>query len=163
MDSRQEWTIAKSRAGGFTLLELLAAITIVATISAIAIPIYTQYTERSFRTIGQSDLLSCAQAMERFGAVNFTYAGAADTDDDGAGDADAGTIATDICDPESAELDRYDITVVGDVNTYTLTATPTDEGPMADDGFMTIDHLGNREWDKDDNGAIEAGEDDWRE
>ena len=28
---------------------------------------------------------------------------------------------------------------------------------------MRLDHLGNRAWDKDDNGAIEAGEDDWSE
>lgn len=153
----------QTREQGFTLLELLAAITIVATISAIAIPLYTQYTERTHRTILISDLLTCAQALERFAALNFTFENAADTDGDGEGDADNGPIAGDICNPESTQAERYDITVVADRASYVLTGTPDADGPMRDDGFLRLDERGNRAWDKNNDGNIGAEEDNWYE
>ncbi len=81
-------------ARGFTLIELMVAVTIFAIISAIAIPLYTQYTQRGFRTELMGDLLTCAQALERFNAINFTYVGANPGGDDTALDAA-------ICNPAS--------------------------------------------------------------
>ena len=147
--------------GGFTLVELLAAMTIIVLISAIALPLYNQYSERSYRTEVQADLLACVQALERFNAVNFTYQGTADTDDDGIADGDVGPIAGDICNPNSTDLDRYTINVVAAANTYTLTAAPVADGPMDGDGDLTIDDAGNRTWDQNDNDVIDVGEDDW--
>ena len=151
------------KAKGFTLLELLAALAIVAVLAAIALPLYNQFSDRSYRAEVQADLLNCAQALERFSAVNFTYAGTADTDADGVADGDAGAIGEDICDARSVAGDRYDITIAAAVTTYTLTAAPDANGPMVGDGDLTLDDAGNRTWDQNDNNVIDADEDDWNE
>jgi type IV pilus assembly protein PilE len=139
---------------GFTLVELLVALAIFAIISALAVPIYTQFTERGFRTEATSDLLNCAQAMERFNATNFTYVGTNPGGDDTALDAT-------ICVPLSAPSGRYAITAVTTANTFVLTATAA--GSMDGTGDLTLDQIGNRTWDENDNGAIDAGENDWTE
>ena len=67
------------RVFGFTLVELLIALAIMAIISAVAMPMYTTYSERTYRGEAGADLLGCGQALERFNSVNFTYQGSADT------------------------------------------------------------------------------------
>ncbi len=141
------------KAQGFTLIELLVALTIFAMISAIAIPLYTQYSQRGFRTEVMSDLLTCAQALERFNAINFTYVGANPGGDDTALDAT-------ICNPLSVRQGRYAITAVTTVDTYDLTAVPADA--MEGTGTLTIDEAGNRTWDEDNDG-VGAGDNDWEE
>lgn len=149
------------RNSGFSLIELLVALAILAIVSAIAVPLYTDYSEGAYRSEAQADLLVCAQAMERFASINFTYEGAADTDADGLGDADAGAIAATICDPDSVRAGRYAITVDADAATFSLTATP--EGVMDGDGFLRTDNTGLREWDRDNSTNIGAGEDTWED
>lgn len=157
-----------SNTTGFTLLELLVAITIIAIVSAIALPLYTQFTDRSYRAEVQADLMNCGQALERWGAINFTFLGAADEDADGVSDgvasgSDAGPLGEDVCRPNADQQRRYDVTVAATVNTYVLTAAPLDNGPMAGDGDFVLDNAGNRSWDEDGDGNIEANEDDWDE
>lgn len=152
------------RQRGFTLTELLAALAIIAVISAIAIPLYTQYSLRSYRAEVQADLLACAQALERVNAMTFTYASTADTDADGAGDANAGAIATDICDANSVRQNRYNITINAPGPTFVLTAAPDAGGPLAGEGNFTLDNVGNRTWDENADGdGTDANEDDWNE
>ncbi|MEZ5558239.1 MAG: type IV pilin protein [Pseudomonadales bacterium] len=152
------------RARGFTLVELMIAVAILAIIAAVAMPLYTQYSLRTFRSGGQADLLDCAQGMERFAARNFSYQGAADTDGDGIGDANAGPVAAEICTPDSAAAGRYTFTVnAPDANTFTLTATPDGQMAANNDGFMTYDSAGVRGWDQDNSGGIDAAEQTWEE
>jgi type IV pilus assembly protein PilE len=149
------------RRHGFTLIELLVALAILAIVSAIAIPFYTQYSIRTYRTDAEKDLLMCAQGMERMSSINFTYAGAVDTNADGVGDADTGPVSANICVPTST---NYAVAVtVADANTFTLRATPTG-GPVATNGLLEVDASGARRWDKNNNGsATDAGEGDWEE
>ena len=146
------------RVSGFTLIELLIALAIMAIISAVAIPMYSTYSERTYRSEAGADMLGCAQALERFASVNFTYQNSADTDADGIGDADAGPIAGQICTPLSAA--RYDITVNATAATFAFTATPIDF--MAGNGILTFDDAGNRGWDQNGDGdTADAGEQTW--
>lgn len=150
-------------ARGFTLIELMVALVIFALISAIAIPLYTQYSQRSFRTELMGELLACAQALERFNAVNFTYVGSVDNDGDGTADAGAnnGAPADDVCGPfTSIRAARYNVNIATTANTYDFTATPI--GSMANTGPLTLDEAGNRTWDEDNDG-VGAGDDDWEE
>ena len=148
------------RASGFTLVELLIAVVIFAMISAVAVPIYTEYTQRGFRVELQGDLMACGQALERFNAINFTYVGAVDTDADGLPNAGAanGTIATSLCNPGSVQQGRYAVTVTTTATTYLLTAVPA--GPMLNTGNLTLDQAGNRTWDEANDG-IGATDNDW--
>lgn len=149
------------RNSGFSLIELLVALAILAIVSAIAVPLYTQYADRTYRSQAMSDLLNCGQGLERFASIAFSYENAADTDADGLGDADAGPIAVQICDPQSVREARYAIAVDGDDTGFTLTATP--QGEMADDGLITYDSAGVRGWDRDDDDAIANDEQTWEE
>jgi len=151
------------RNSGFSLIELLVALAIFAIISAIALPLYTAYTDRTYRSQAQSDLLNCAQALERFASNNFTYVGAADSDADGVPDAEDGPIATQICDPRSDDpaSDRYTFALDAEPNTFVITATP--QNAMAGDGILQYTNAGVRGWDRNGNDAIEADEQTWDE
>lgn len=129
---------------GFTLTELLVTIAIVAIVSAIALPLYSNYGLRTYRAQVQSDLLNCSQSLERFSAINFTYAGTADTDDDGLADGNDDEIGDDICSALSTP-ERYTMTIVNATGTsFTLTATPVANSVMDGDGAFTLDDAGNR-------------------
>lgn len=58
---------------GFTLVELMVVVAIVAILAAIAIPSYGRYTYRARRTEGQALLMHIANAQERYYAVHNRY------------------------------------------------------------------------------------------
>lgn len=142
-----------TRSKGFTLIELMVAVAILALLSAIAIPVYTRYSDRTYRSEAMADLLDCAQALERRASQTFDYLGAA------AGGADDGALDPAVCQPQSAA--RYNITIVGGAANFALTATPI--GEIDDGRIVTYNSNGQRGWDENDNGAIDAGENDWEE
>ena len=143
------------------MLELLAALAILAIVVTLAVPLYTDYSRRAYRAEAQSDLLACALGMERRATLEFTYAGAADSDDDGTGDADSGPLAQSICQPRSVAQARYTLSVSGTAETFLLTARPEASGPMAADGFLTLDDAGSRGWDRDNSGTVGVDEVRW--
>ena len=145
------------RIKGFTLIELMVAVAILAILAAIAIPVYTRYSDRTYRSEAMADLLDCAQALERRASQTFDYLGAA------AGGADDGVIDQAICQPESMNANpaRYQINVTGTAANFTLTAVPqnnTDEGRI-----LTYNSNGQRGWDEDGSGGVDADENDWEE
>jgi type IV pilus assembly protein PilE len=62
-----------ARVRGFTLLELMIVVVIIAILAAIAIPTYGRYAIRAHRVDGQELLLRIANAQERFYATNNHY------------------------------------------------------------------------------------------
>jgi len=59
--------------GGFTLVELLVTVVIVAILAAIAYPLYTHYVEKSRRSAAVTALQRVASAEEKFYATNNAY------------------------------------------------------------------------------------------
>ena len=59
--------------GGFTLIELLVVIAIIGILAAIAIPQFSAYRERAYKSEAQSDLKNAAIAMEAYFVDNNTY------------------------------------------------------------------------------------------
>jgi type IV pilus assembly protein PilE len=130
------------RSRGFTLIELLVALAIMAIISAVAVPIYQEYSIRTQRTNAEKDLMLCAQSMERLASATFTYAGHV-------GGADTGAVTANICAPTTT---MYSIVVtVADANTFTIRATPT-SGPVMGNGIVEIDASGTQRWDRNNDG-----------
>lgn len=132
---------------GMTLIELMIALAIMAIVAAVAIPIYTSYTERGFKSQVQADLMNCAQGMERHASLSFSYENAAT-----GGDPDDGPPLATICRPDS--IDNYTFNVLATANTFTLIATPTTANPIEDAYNAHMDEAGNRGYDINGDGDI---------
>ncbi|PCI69619.1 MAG: general secretion pathway protein GspH [Gammaproteobacteria bacterium] len=123
-----------SKVKGFTLIELMVVMAIIGILASIAYPSYTQYTVRAKRSDGMAALNLASQAMERFRANNYSY----ETGDD------ITQVFTDQV-PVDGGTPYYQLSVVDDVSTYTLTATPL--GALAGrDGALTLTNAGVRNW-----------------
>jgi type IV pilus assembly protein PilE len=67
------------RPGGFTLVELMIVVGIVALLAAIAYPSYTSFVRRSNRTDATRVAMADAQALQRCYSQNFSYSNATAT------------------------------------------------------------------------------------
>src|SRR6056297_1363215 len=97
---------------GFTLIELMIAIAILAIIMGIAIPSYTQYVLKSGRAEAKSELYQGAQALERCYTRYSAY---------NDGDCSAATAL----DGRMSDNEKYELGVTEiSATEFTLTATP---------------------------------------
>lgn len=101
---------ARSRQRGFTLIELMIAVAILAIVMGIAIPSYNQWVIEAGRADGKAQLFQVAQQLERCMTRFSSYNDAACGVQDGA------TI--------ESEKGKYQITTDIDATTFTLTAAP---------------------------------------
>lgn len=115
----------KSR--GFTLIELMIVIAIVAILTAIAVPLYTNQVEKTRRADAVSSLMATAQQLERCFTRNSDYTNAS---------CPSGTFPS--------EDEFYEITVTSTSTTYDLTAAPQGSQSGDDCASFELDHLGNR-------------------
>ena len=97
------------RPRGFTLIELMIAIAIIAILAAVAIPSYSEYVRRGRITEAVSALSGMRVKMEQFFQDNRTYVGACA----------AGTVAPK---PTATTNFIYDCPTLA-ATTYTITAT----------------------------------------
>lgn len=119
----------KKASAGFTLVELMIVLGIIAIISAIALPSYQDSTRKSNRADGMTTLLDTAQTLERCFTTYGKYDHASCSIANGA------TIVS----PKT----HYSIGVVSAPTTFTLTATP--QGSQASDAKclnLTLDNKG---------------------
>lgn len=123
---------------GFSLIELMVAVAIVAVIAAFAYPSYLEQVRKSRRSDCAGALVSLGNAMERFNTVNSTYLGAA------AGGANTGAPAIFAAQcPVDGNTPTYNLTIqAATASTYTLRAAPV--GSQVDDkcGTMTLSNTG---------------------
>ncbi len=128
------------RARGFTLIELMIVVAIVAILAAVAYPQYTNQVRKGKRAEAKTKLLTAAQRQERFYTDNQTYA--ADLAPLFGLTAGSTVYSGDNNDAGSA----YTLTVapLGTIATgYTLTATPQGAGDP-DCGPLTLTSTGTK-------------------
>ena len=117
------------KARGFTLIELMIVIAVLAILVAIAYPSYQRHIEKTRRADGQSALLGAAQEMERCFTRNNTY---------------TGCFTTDPTSPQASPDEFYNLHATLTATTYTLNAVPAGAQTTDACGTFTLDHRGNR-------------------
>lgn len=117
---------------GFTLIELMITVAVVAILAAVAMPSYTEYIMRSHRSNARTTLIGAAQWMERVATATGSYPAATSVT--------AGVL--------QVEGNRYTVTaaVSGTFSTFTFTAAPLPGTPQANDrcGSLIIDQAGRK-------------------
>lgn len=116
---------------GFTLIEVMIVVVIVAILAAIAIPSYSAYVIETRRSDAKAALLEVSQRLERcYSQFNsFNHADCS------------------VSLPQASPEGYYAVTGKLTAGTYALTAKPASGSPQADDAdctSLTINHLNQR-------------------
>jgi type IV pilus assembly protein PilE len=128
---------------GFTLMEVMITVAIIAILAAIAVPAYNEQVHKSRRADAKVALEQTAQSLERCYVDNNTFV------------YDAANAPG--CPQSHTTSDGYyTIAVAATTTTYTLTATPTTKGGQDEDSHcnqMVLGSNGNKT-SKDKAGAL---------
>ena len=139
------------RTKGFTLIELMIVVAIIAIIAAVGFPSYQNYIVQTNRTQCQSALAQMANAMERHYTLSTpsSYTGAA------IGPANTGLPSVFATQAPLDATPTCNLTIDdSSVNDYSLAATPIAGTVLAGDGMSTLNAAGQKCWhDGDDTGA----------
>ncbi|POR11789.1 type IV pilin protein [Diaphorobacter sp. LR2014-1] len=131
---------------GFTLIEIMIVVAIVAILSAIALPSYQESIRKSKRAEARAQLMEVSQYMQRFYSQNDRY----DKANDAAGTAITLPAALTTV-PKGTASGQEDYTIRFQADTlqarsFTLEAVPRAGGAMAGDkcGTLRISNVGRR-------------------
>lgn len=104
--------VSAARVRGFTLIELMIVVAVVAILATIAVPAYADHVRKSRRAQAKADLVEYAALAERFHSVNNTYEGFTFPNGEGS-----------IASPREGGTAAYTITMDAGSRTFTFTAT----------------------------------------
>ncbi len=117
-------------AKGFTLIELMIVVAVVAILATIAMPSYQEHVRKSRRAQAKADLVELAQQLERHHTVQNSYAG----------------LTLPFTQSPRDGTSRYTLSYVGTpaAGTFTIQAVPG-EGQSSDKcGTLTLDQAGRK-------------------
>lgn len=118
---------------GFTLIELMITVAIVAVLAAVAYPAYTSHIIKGKRAAAKAQMMDIANRQQQYLLANRTYA-------------DKPTLVTAGYVLPKEILGDYDYTIdVGPSTSPAFTVTFTPQGKQAVDGPLTLNSAGTRE------------------
>ena len=126
---------------GFTLIELMIVISILALLASIALPSYTGYVARARRADARTQLLQVAQFMQRFYAANDNYQ--KDRADNGVVSQIPPSLKQ--SPPDGAAVYRF-VSGTLSATSFEISMEPVPGGPMANDkcGTFSLNSSGVR-------------------
>jgi type IV pilus assembly protein PilE len=131
----------RSKKSGFTLLELMIALAVVAILLMVAYPSYQTYIIRTSREAAESQLQQLANLQEKIFLNSSAYASSVTTAYNGTSSGGLGLTSGTTIDG------KYTITLpTATASTFTLQAAPVTGTTQAGDGNITITHTGQRLW-----------------
>jgi len=129
-----------ARASGFTLIEVLIAVAIVAILAAIAFPAYEEQVRKSRRADAMNGLQEIQAAQEKWRANHTDYT--ANLMGANCGDADAAT-NTGLCIASASDQGYYTLAITAASRTaFTATATPTGDQTADSCGTFAVNQDG---------------------
>lgn len=132
------------RQAGFTLIELMIAVAIVAILARLAMGVYKQYVIRGNRADAEQSLLLAAQNGERWYVTNN------------------GNYTGYVLTPTTNSNSTYTISVItANTTTLVLKATPVASSVNKNDGFLQISNTGVKGWDRNNDGTVSSTENTW--
>ena len=134
--------VRRRSASGFTLIELMIVIVIVAVLMGVALPAYRDQVIRGHRAAAKAEMLEIANRQQQYLLANRIYA------------TGLSTIA--YSGPPDV-LAKYTFSISSVVNSgspyFEVKATPQSGGGQESDGWLTLDSLGVKNSEKDDRWA----------
>lgn len=127
--------ISRPKGRGFTLIELMIVVAIIAILAAIAMPSYSRYVMRSRRASGHDILMQIATAEERYYTNRNKYGSLSD-------------IGFSTTQAQTGEGGYYvvSVAVAADNNSFTLTATAQNAQAGDACGNLTLTNTGAKDW-----------------
>jgi type IV pilus assembly protein PilE len=128
---------------GFTLIEILVTVAIIAILARLALPSYQSYVVKSARTAAQTELLQLANLQEKIYLNASRYSASVTNAYNGTSAAANGLGSS-----ANSKDGKYTFSMAtpADGQSYTLTASPVPGKAQEGDGDIRINQSGQRIW-----------------
>ena len=121
---------------GFTLIELMITVAIIAVLVAIAYPSYTQYKIKANRVDAQAEMMAIAHTLGQYKVSNGTFTAAS-----------LNQIYGGAVTPNHGEA-LYDLTLTTTASTWVLSAEPKPNTLQENDGLIVLNSQSQKCWSK---------------